>query len=102
MKPGRPCKVPETYTRYVRDGSGTSDYTTKSLGANTKQLVHLLWPLVALWAPPTTRPFVARESINTSIVDLVRLNEVANFVDAVQELDPLDEFLDSVQRIGDP
>ncbi len=69
---------------------------------NKKQLVHLLWPLVASWAPPTTRPFVERESIDTSIVDLVRLNEVANFVDAVQELDPLDEFLDSVQRIGDP
>jgi hypothetical protein len=30
------------------------------------------------------------------------LNEVANFVDAVEELDPLDEFLDSVQQIGDP
>ena len=69
---------------------------------NKKQLVHLLWPLVASWAPPTTRPFVERESIDTSIVDLVRLNEVANFVDAVQELDPLEEFLDSVQRIGDP
>jgi hypothetical protein len=55
-----------------------------------------------MWAPPIADTGVERESYDGNTVDLVRSSEVEYFVDAVGELDPLDEFLETEQFLRDP
>jgi hypothetical protein len=57
--------------------------------------------LVTKWAPPIADSGFERESTDNTI-NLVWMSEVGYCVDAVEELDPLDEFLEAVQRLGDP
>lgn len=55
-----------------------------------------------MWAPLIANTGIKRESYDGNTVDLVRSSKVDYFVDAVGELDPLDEFLETEQFLGDP